>query len=333
MGAISKELRTASSRPVDVIYLIGCGRSGSTILDAALGVHPEIVSLGEVDRLESVGWLGTKNCACGRDSSACDFWSSVQEEWACRAGSDWPEFSEARRVVQRRRSLTKAILAPASLGRSPAFLTYARGLAGLFESLAQVSGRSILVDSSKRPSRGLFLSLIPGLRVTYVHVLRDVRGYIWSRKKAGVRVVRSFPHWYWTNLLTEWVAWSQARTVLGRHERFVADPLAVLGRVADAVHITPEPFQNHFRTPRPVPFGHMIGGNRIRHKGPVMIKGDRGWEDGLGSLTQWVAGGLAAPLHRRYAGQRFCQSGTLKKIPLASSSSGEDASVVREPSV
>jgi hypothetical protein len=59
--------RTDSSRatlPMKVVYIAGAGRSGSTILNADLGMHEEIVAVGELRYLAS---LEDRNAggACG----------------------------------------------------------------------------------------------------------------------------------------------------------------------------------------------------------------------------------------------------------------------------
>ena len=40
-----------------ILYIVGAGRSGSTILDIALGNSPEICSSGELVHLPERGWL------------------------------------------------------------------------------------------------------------------------------------------------------------------------------------------------------------------------------------------------------------------------------------
>ena len=96
--------------PVTVLFIMGAGRSGSTILDIVLGNHPEIESTGEVGLLPRTGWISQKSireieekkirlplCACGRRldvltagvaDELCPFWSSVRREWVERAGQD-----------------------------------------------------------------------------------------------------------------------------------------------------------------------------------------------------------------------------------------------------
>src|SRR5437773_1697066 len=55
-----------TDRDVRVIYIMGAGRSGSTLLDTILASHPEVVGVGELVNLHSAGWTAKEICACGQ---------------------------------------------------------------------------------------------------------------------------------------------------------------------------------------------------------------------------------------------------------------------------
>src|SRR5215212_11535639 len=91
--------------PVRVLKITGSARSGSTVLDVVLGNHPDIESVGEVNKLIGTGWISRESlhridprklrrpvCTCGKrldvlyvdaPEEACPFWSSVRREWVC----------------------------------------------------------------------------------------------------------------------------------------------------------------------------------------------------------------------------------------------------------
>ena len=66
-----------------IIYIAGLGHSGSTILDMALGCHPEIIGLGEIYAVfnkENPDALFQKStCSCGKKGVDCDFWKELYE--------------------------------------------------------------------------------------------------------------------------------------------------------------------------------------------------------------------------------------------------------------
>lgn len=72
------------SEAVRVIYIIGAGRSGSTLLDTVLASHPDVVGVGELVNLHSAGWTSNEVCACGKLGTECDFWTRVRTAWQRR---------------------------------------------------------------------------------------------------------------------------------------------------------------------------------------------------------------------------------------------------------
>lgn len=68
---------TSSNKQPTVLFNVGKGHSGSTILNLVLGRHPQIVSLGEVsttlNNLEETNNL----CTCGKNKKGCPIWSKV----------------------------------------------------------------------------------------------------------------------------------------------------------------------------------------------------------------------------------------------------------------
>lgn len=67
-----------------VLLVVGAPHSGTTILDAALGVSPQVVGVGEAVRLTSgvntdhlEGEGGRRICTCGMPAIECPVWSEV----------------------------------------------------------------------------------------------------------------------------------------------------------------------------------------------------------------------------------------------------------------
>ena len=66
-----------------VIYIIADRRSGSTLLEFMLSVHPEAIALGELRMLhghffkKGAGARWDWNCTCGQPIKSCPFWTKV----------------------------------------------------------------------------------------------------------------------------------------------------------------------------------------------------------------------------------------------------------------
>ena len=69
-----------------VVYIMGYGRSGSTILDTILGNHPDLESVGELLHAVRLAFLEDEFCACGQRASECPFWTEVLRRWKSAGG-------------------------------------------------------------------------------------------------------------------------------------------------------------------------------------------------------------------------------------------------------
>lgn len=62
-----------------VIYILGSGHSGSTILQYLLSGRPDVIGLGEVRQMaDGRGWQNeVGNCSCGQPVQACPWWRGL----------------------------------------------------------------------------------------------------------------------------------------------------------------------------------------------------------------------------------------------------------------
>ena len=64
-----------------VLYVLGYGRSGSTMLGMALGQHPGMVNLGEISVLPTFvpgpTYIAPRACGCLRTLDECPYWQGV----------------------------------------------------------------------------------------------------------------------------------------------------------------------------------------------------------------------------------------------------------------
>jgi len=65
-----------------LLYILGYGRSGTTLLDWLLGSHQSIVSVGEIGRLpnEIINNCMPKFCGCGKKLNECNLWATIIDE-------------------------------------------------------------------------------------------------------------------------------------------------------------------------------------------------------------------------------------------------------------
>lgn len=304
----------AASADVTVLYIMGLFRSGSTILDIILGNHDQVESVGELRSLAATGWMGSEVCSCGQPAASCEHWLAVRQRWQQLVGGDRvARLVELQNRFERIRSFP--ILFAASLVRTQAFREYARLTAALYAAIAEVSGISIIVDSTKYPGRALALSRMSGISLRLVHLVRDGRGVVWSvHRKANVdlegNVVDIAPgsvaktttrQWLRVNLMSSLVAaLGGVRSIRVRYEDFVVKPEHELARIGQLAGVDFSGLATRLVAGEPLHSGHMIAGNRVRHSGAIRLKPDLEWREKLPDDERRAFWKGAGWLARRY---------------------------------
>ena len=298
---------------MNVVYLIGSARSGSTALGAMLGTHPDLASPGELSVLAQKAWVAPEYCSCGALGTACPFWTAVRGDIARALGRD--DVGALARLQRLDRVKRLPTLLAASAQGSAEIERYAVAQRAVFAAIAKHAGTPAVVDSSKSPARGYALNRALGDAVRFVHVVRDPRGVAWSLMKSfradlrgGVNrdmsaraPLRSAIEWVAINAMTEWVMRrAPGRGVRVRYEDFVADPAAVLGRIGTVAGVAPDGFGRGVEAGAAVARLHMIAGNRMRMDGHVVLKADFEWIERLPARVTRQVWGIAGWLARRY---------------------------------
>jgi hypothetical protein len=341
---------THTETPVKVLKITGLGRSGSTILDVVLGNHSQIESVGEASNLIRNGWISRESlreipknrlrvpiCTCGKrldvlyvdaPDEACPFWSSVRREWVQRADRDsiesYPKLQndfELKRRWSRYGLDSVPRLLYEKRRPSAAFRSYARLTRTFFESIRAVSGKPIIVDSSKSPARALAFGMIPGIDLYVVHLVRDSRGVITSLRKtfekdlqAGIMwdhkghpMWKTVVRWIVLNLATEWICiqLGPKRTMRLRYEDFVADPKSALEKIGTLIELDLTSVAEAASSGKPMHAGHNIGGNRTKKSGTITLRPDaEEWRTALSSRERRLSWMFMGWLMRRYGYER-----------------------------
>jgi hypothetical protein len=294
---------------VRVIYVTGYGRSGSTLLDILLGSDEEVLGAGELANLATRVWPRDEYCACGARVGNCAFWRAAVEQWNGRAQGDAvAAYSALQHRVEGRWLRGR---------RSPHEVAeYHRLTAGLFSTLAAVSGKRVIVDSSKLPARGLALAEIPEIDLRVIHLIRDGRGVAWSLLKprpkheaAGLErplpartVTRTAVRWALANLLAERLCakLGSERAVRVRYEDLVATPQPILHAIGAVVGVDLEPLARAVVSGRPLRPQHQVAGNRLRMASQLSLRPDQEWTALMPARKKWSFQLMCGHLLRRY---------------------------------
>lgn len=276
-----------------IIYIMGYGRSGSTLLDIVLGDNKDIVTTGALDNYFE--WVN-KNlfCACGKKMDGCDYWSQVAQH---------NSFSKKDiKLVKKMESIVSFFIY-----KSRKKINKYKSLNNkLLNSISLNFSKNTIVDSSKTTSdclyRPLMLSKYCDINLKPIFLVRDPRAVVWSAmKKHGsperetndfklLRFVRTLISWNITNLLTLIIAKVYFKGFMFiKYEDFCKNPIDELHRIEDYTRVDLEDVIQKINQNKSINIGHNIGGNRLRFSKSVRaIKEDNSWESHMPKLYRYI---------------------------------------------
>jgi hypothetical protein len=313
-------------KPINVIYIGGSGRSGSTVLTKILNFWNGLIGLNEVCYLWKYGIKANHPVSNGDLFHESPFWTKVLEK-------TFPGHRVEREDVDffaHSSQVGIGNMIKENLRKSPpepAVTEYSRNLERLYRNILEVSGSQFIVDSSKTPDYAYFLSGIKSVDMVLIHLVRDPRGvaYSWSKRfkredvGAGAEVnmtsfglIKSTLRWMKWNVGCEVVRRRKnVRYLRVRYEDFTQNPsktldqlAALLGLSGDSpmYHLTPEGFRD-----RSGAKDVSIWGNpQVRmSSGPIKIAEDNAWVKELEMGKKLAVTLLTLPLLIRYGYRIF----------------------------
>ena len=300
-----------------VTYVAGSGRSGSTLLDRLLNETEGVVAIGELVYLWEPEQLDRHVCGCGKPLRDCEFWGAVAE----KAFGGW-ESPAYERITELRRSVLRHRYLPllAAPWVSPSFRRRVDELVKLlvpvYDAVAEVSGATVVVDSSKEVAYAYALRRALGDRLRIVHLLRNGYGvaYSWTKLVAKPEVgnpqaaldryqpSRMAFRWVGYNVALEGVRALGIKPLIVHYEDVVDRPVEQLNRINSAAGL---PAQESF------PFihdgqvelkpSHSVAGNPMRFRQGLMpLRRDEAWRTKMRTRDRRVVGLIAGPLLWRF---------------------------------
>jgi len=296
------------SRPL-VAYVGGSGRSGSTLLELALG-SGACVPVGELRYVWQRGFEENLLCSCGEPFRSCEFWGAVtQRAFGGYDGVDAARMTAIGRRVDRIRyvpSLLSAKLRSDQFGTDLGELTDV--LVRLYRSIAAVSGASVLIDSSKDPSYAYLLRTTPGIDLFLLHLVRDPRAvaYSWQRRRLRPEVHgreaymptiapwRTARAWSMRNTMFESLRRMGVPGTRIHYEDMVRSPGSTLSDLARRLGVpAPVGLDEEF-VPAPM---HTMSGNPIRfERQPLRFRADEEWRSSMDATSRLTVVSLTLPL-------------------------------------
>ena len=279
-----------------VVYLTGFWFSGATILGRSLKSSEDAIYVGEIRDFWTKGFGKNEQCSCGVSFNDCKFWQEVTNEYIKSFPSDdiekiSKELSELERTKNYFK-LKKFIKNKDDNYVEQLLDTYLKHSEKLYECISKVSGKNIIVDSSRLPGRLLALSLSTKIEMFPIYIIRDPRGVINSLIKKDFRnygEIRTsvFNHiltWNVKNLLSlDSVKILNSRDTLYLwYKNFTRNPAQVLEKIKKKLNCTLNYEEENGKVSLYLEPGHVFTGNRSRHDtGRITIAEDVKWKKEL----------------------------------------------------
>ena len=279
---------------MQVIYVTGYGRSGSTMLDIALGQHPEIFGAGEIATMCRHVWVNDEYCACRKRIQSCDVWAPIMHQWMADGG-DISAYVALQKKIEPLISFDR-------MRRSAALSDYIQLTEKFFQVIAEKTGKSTIVDSSKMPGRGLALTQLNEIDLSVIHLVRDARGVSHSmakpipldvksgvqKKIAGKAHVRTALRWRVYNSVAEALLKKVGpeRGVTVRYEDLTLKPYEEMKRIGAVAHVNLDSIGEQLDKQEPLRSGHQMAGGRVRMSENPVWKFNATWTDDMAPAAQ-----------------------------------------------
>lgn len=309
-----------TGKKIKILYIAGTSRSGTTILGSLLGQCDGFFSVGEIRYIWERGISENWMCGCGKNFNECPFWQKVVEYIKIKnARFDVNKLSKYNRLSKDIRKKYKLraryfLLQPKKkIIESFKYVEdYVNILSDLYNSIKEISGAKVIVDTSKDPYYALFLSHIPNIELYIVHLVRDPRAVVFSqvfRKKKQIAAknsefimgnelspLKSLRNWMWKNfIINKFLNNRNFNYSRIRYEDFVEGPLDNLLKINKFIVENEDCAKNviNGRSFRPKT-SHVFSGNPNRLlKGIVKINADEEWRSKLPNIWKIIIPSIA----------------------------------------
>ena len=252
---------------LNIIYIIGAGRSGTTLLDIILGNQHEIFSAGELNRYLSRE--GEPHSP--RDSDVDTFWSKVKNDIK-DSSKGLKEISE--RLEYHSGWFDRLFIPQRDIERYKDFNQR------LFESIDNHSpNQSLIVDSSKFPMRAKLLAETFGNQISFIYVQRNPNDVVSSFGKKDVeqpskRTISAHLYLFIVNIVARWVLSNLRRShrmTTISYDQLVSSPIGVISQISIDLMIDLEDVKSKLKNRELLDVGYLFDGNRLRLEKEIQL--------------------------------------------------------------
>ena len=282
--------------------------------------------LGQLDGYCSVGELtniwdaivDNKPCGCGELLTQCGFWNEVvQRVYEDIPGLDAHKAAALRRWARHFWNIPAMTLPIRTPRASKNLHVYSSLLGKLCEAIREVSGSSIIIDSSKSGIHGLVLRRVPNIELYVLHLVRDSRAVAFSRAREKLQhysgnfgymrrysTAKSALLWDIDNTGIPTLGFGRRPYKVIRYEDFVTSPKHMIIGILDFLGYgqadqSSLDFIDGYNVNLKV--NHTVSGNPMRFDlGVIGINPDMEWQKEMSKRQKFMVTALTWPLLLKY---------------------------------
>ena len=298
---------------IKVVYINGFWRSGATILSRSLANSKEAVFAGELKDYWRIRFMKNNKCSCGEKFPTCSFWQEVSKEHIksfpsinfeglkneFREIEKWTNYFKLRKLIKNKKETSL----------KPILVKYLAHNEKLYEIISRLTGKKIIIDSSRNPGRLLALLSSNKIEMYTIDIIRDPRAAMNSLIQTDIRNVHENRQNTFLNILN----WN-IKNLLGvdimrnidadkgtyiSYKNFTRHPAKVLKKLEKRLNFPLNYEEDNGKLIINFEAGHIFKGNRSRfNTGNITITEDTNWERQLSRFHKILISTSSLPLHK-----------------------------------
>lgn len=257
-----------------IIYILGAGRSGTTLLEILLGNVSTIFSCGELNRYPKRRGIPPQRDIA---SPPYQFWQHVKAQLPS-SEEDIIQLEALHYQYEYHSGLIRNLL---GLQNRKPHIQYSTFIRRLYNAIFNTIPETIITDSSKYPGRALELAklLSDEYELLFIYIKRNPINVVRSFAKKDIEQpsknwLSANIYYFFVNLLCQYVLHKlekQHKTVQVTYEELVNHPRAMLTTIQQAFQIDLTDVMTKLEQGQALDTGYLFDGNRIRLKESIRL--------------------------------------------------------------
>lgn len=257
-----------------IIYIVGAGRSGTTLLDIMLGNNPDTISLGEINRFyKRLGVPPNRS----QDSETYKFWNKISLGLKKKGHDNYESLNNIFYKNEYHTSFFKAIFKTHKA-------KYRNCLNDMYATINENIKQNVIIESSKYPSRALNMSSYikdNGVEICYIYLKKDPVSVVSSFQKKDIEqpqkgFIAANLYYFIVNLLCEItiliLKQRGHKTKTIKYKDLIDKPQNCLSDLQNRFNINQQELIEKVINKKPLMTGLLFDGNRIRLEHTIVLK-------------------------------------------------------------